>query len=154
MHIKEYIYKEINIMRNYLVKRNNEGNDLDFLDDAFNSFFKPMFYEEKFNTMKTDIKETETGYVMDIEVPGFDKKDVNISLKDGYLTITAEKKESEEDKKHNYLRKERSTSLSRSYYVGDVAKESVKAKYDNGVLTIEIPKEEPKKELTHNIEIE
>ena len=80
VHIKEYIYKEINIMRNYLVKRNNEGNDLDFLDDAFNSFFKPMFYEEKFNTMKTDIKETETGYVMDIEVPGFDKKDVNISL--------------------------------------------------------------------------
>jgi len=141
-------------MRNYLVKRNNEGNSLDFFDDAFNSLFKPMFYEEKFNTMKTDIKERENSYLMDVEIPGFDKKDVNISLKDGYLTITAEKKEEDNGKKENYVRRERSTSLSRSYYVGDVAKESVKAKYENGVLSIEIPKEQEKKELTHNIEIE
>lgn len=141
-------------MRNYLVKRNNEGNSLDFFDDAFDSLFKPMFYEEKFNTMKTDIKEREDSYVMDVEIPGFDKKDVNISLKDGYLTITAEKKEEDNGKKENYVRRERSTSLSRSYYVGDVAKESVKAKYENGVLSIEIPKEQEKKELTHNIEIE
>mgnify|MGYP004671556677 FL=1 len=141
-------------MKNYLVRRNNENNNLDFFDDAFNSFFKPMFYDEKFDSMKTDIKETENSYLMDIEVPGFDKKDVNISLKDGYLTITAEKKETEEDKKHNYLRRERSASLSRSYYVGDVNKESVKAKYENGVLMIEIPKEETKKEITHNIEIQ
>ena len=141
-------------MRNYLVRRNNENNNLDFFDDAFNSFFKPMFYEEKFNTMKTDIKETENGYVMDVEIPGFDKKDVNVSLKDGYLTITAEKTETDEDKKHNYIRKERSSSLSRSYYVGDVSNESVKAKYENGILSIEIPKEEPKKELTHNVEIQ
>ncbi len=141
-------------MRNYLVKRNNEGNGLDFFDDAFDSLFKPMFYEEKFNTMKTDIKERENSYVMDVEIPGFDKKDVNISLKDGYLTITAEKKEEDNGKKENYVRRERSTSLSRSYYVGDVAKESVKAKYENGVLSIEIPKEQEKKELTHNIEIE
>ena len=131
-------------MRNYLVKRNNEGNGLDFFDDAFDSLFKPMFYEEKFNTMKTDIKERENSYVMDVEIPGFDKKDVNISLKDGYLTITAEKKEEDNGKKENYV----------SYYVGDVAKESVKAKYENGVLSIEIPKEQEKKELTHNIEIE
>ena len=141
-------------MRNYLVKRNNEVNGLDFFDDAFDSLFKPMFYEEKFNTMKTDIKEREDSYVMDVEIPGFDKKDVNISLKDGYLTITAEKKEEDNGKKENYVRRERSTSLSRSYYVGDVAKESVKAKYENGVLSIEIPKEQEKKELTHNIEIE
>ena len=141
-------------MRNYLVKRNNEDNGLDFFDDAFDSLFKPMFYEEKFNTMKTDIKERENSYVMDVEIPGFDKKDVNISLKDGYLTITAEKKEEDNGKKENYVRRERSTSLSRSYYVGDVAKESVKAKYENGVLSIEIPKEQEKKELTHNIEIE
>ena len=113
-----------------------------------------VLYEEKFNTMKTDIKETENGYVMDVEIPGFDKKDVNVSLKDGYLTITAEKTETDEDKKHNYIRRERSSSLSRSYYVGDVSNESVKAKYENGILSIEIPKEEPKKELTHNVEIQ
>lgn len=132
-------------MRNYLVKRNNEGNGLDFFDDAFDSLFKPMFYEEKFNTMKTDIKERENSYVMDVEIPGFDKKDVNISLKDGYLTITAEKKEEDNGKKENYVRRERSTSLSRSYYVGDVAKESVKAKYENGVCRLKFRKSRKRK---------
>lgn len=141
-------------MRNYLVKRNNEGNGLDFFDDAFDSLFKPMFYEEKFNTMKTDIKERENSYVMDVEIPGFDKKDVNISLKDGYLTITAEKKEEDNGKKENYVRRERSTSLSRSYYVGDVDKDDVKAKYENGVLTVEIPKEKPALPESHNIAID
>ena len=141
-------------MRNYLVKRNNEGNGLDFFDDAFDSLFKPMFYEEKFNTMKTDIKEREDSYVMDVEIPGFDKKDVNISLKDGYLTITAEKKEEDNGKKENYVRRERSTSLSRSYYVGDIDKEAVKAKYENGVLTIDIPKEKPALPESHNIVID
>lgn len=141
-------------MRNYLVKRNNEGNGLDFFDDAFDSLFKPMFYEEKFNTMKTDIKERENSYVMDVEIPGFDKKDVNISLKDGYLTITAEKKEEDNGKKENYVRRERSTSLSRSYYVGDVDKDAVKAKYENGVLTVEIPKEKPALPESHNIAID
>ncbi len=140
-------------MRNYLIKRNNDGNGLDFFDEAFNSFFKPMFYDDKLDAMRTDIKETDNGYVMDVEIPGFDKKDVNLSLKDGYLTIAAEKNTTEENKKENYVRRERSTSLSRSYYVGDVSKEDVKAKYENGVLTIEIPKEQTKRELTHNIEI-
>ena len=84
-------------MKNYMEKRNcgNNGcrNGVTFWNDPFDDFFKPMFYEEKFNTMKTDIKETENSYVMDVEIPGFDKKDVNVSLKDGYLTITAEKTE-------------------------------------------------------------
>ena len=126
-------------MKNYLVK--NNGNNLDVFDDVFDNFFKPMFYEEKFNTMKTDIKETEKSYLMDVEVPGFEKKDINISLENGYLTISASKKESEEGNKHNYLRRERNCSLSRSYYVGDVKEEEVKAKYENGVLTLEFPKE-------------
>ena len=139
-------------MKNYLVK--NNGNNLDVFDDVFDSFFKPMFYEEKFNTMKTDIKETEKSYLMDVEVPGFEKKDINISLENGYLTISASKKECEEGNKHNYLRKERSCSLSRSYYVGDVKEEEVKAKYENGVLTVEIPKEQPKVPTSHQISID
>ena len=84
-------------MKGYLVKNNNR-NGLDVFDDVFDSFFKPMFYEEKFNTMKTDIKENDKSYVMDIEVPGFDKKDIGISLENGYLTISASKKECGEDK--------------------------------------------------------
>ncbi len=149
-------------MKNYLMNNENKrNNELDFFDDAFGGFFKPLFYEEKHHSMKTDIKETENSYVLDIEVPGFDKKDVNVSLENGYLTVSAQKKTCEggendekDKKKENYIRRERSCSVSRSYYVGDVDKEAVKAKYENGVLTIDIPKEKPALPETHNIVIE
>lgn len=140
---------------------NKRNNELDFFDDAFGGFFKPLFYEEKHHSMKTDIKETENSYVLDIEVPGFDKKDVNVSLENGYLTVSAQKKTCEggetdekNKKKENYIRRERSCSVSRSYYVGDVDKEAVKAKYENGVLTIDIPKEKPALPESHNIVID
>lgn len=139
-------------MSNYLIKRNG-GSSFDLLDDAFNSFFKPMFYEEKYNVMKTDIRETEKSYLMEVEVPGFEKKDISISLEKGYLTVSAEKKECS-DKSVNYLRKERSCRVSRSYYVGEVNKEAVKAKYENGVLEIEIPKKEKEIPTAHNILID
>lgn len=139
-------------MSNYLIKRNG-GSSFDLLDDAFNSFFKPMFYEEKYNVMKTDIRETEKSYLMEVEVPGFEKKDISISLEKGYLTVSAEKKECS-DKSENYLRKERSCRVSRSYYVGEVNKEAVKAKYENGVLEIEIPKKEKEIPTAHNILID
>ncbi|MBO4594307.1 MAG: Hsp20 family protein, partial [Clostridia bacterium] len=83
-----------------------------------------------------------------------DKKDLNVSLSDGYLTVSAKREEKEENK-HNYLRRERSFSCSRSYYVGDdLSEEDVKAKYENGVLTIDIPKKEEKKPKNNNIAIE
>lgn len=149
-------------MKNYLMNNENKrNNELDFFDDAFGGFFKPLFYEEKHHSMKTDIKETENSYVLDIEVPGFDKKDVNVSLENGYLTVSAQKKTCEggendekNKKKENYIRRERSCSVSRSYYVGDVDKEAVKAKYENGVLTIDIPKEKPALPESHNIVID
>ena len=146
-------------MKNYLMNNENKrNNELDFFDDAFGGFFKPLFYEEKHHSMKTDIKETENSYVLDIEVPGFDKKDVNVSLENGYLTVSAQKKTCEggendekNKKKENYIRRERSCSVSRSYYVGDIDKEAVKAKYENGVLTIDIPKEKPALPESHNV---
>ncbi len=149
-------------MKNYLMNNENKrSNELDFFDDAFGGFFKPLFYEEKHHSMKTDIKETENSYVLDIEVPGFDKKDVNVSLENGYLTVSAQKKTCEggendekNKKKENYIRRERSCSVSRSYYVGDVDKEAVKAKYENGVLTVDIPKEKPALPESHNIVID
>ena len=149
-------------MKNYLMNNENKrNNELDFFDEAFGGFFKPLFYEEKHHSMKTDIKETENSYVLDIEVPGFDKKDVNVSLENGYLTVSAQKKTCEggendekNKKKENYIRRERSCSVSRSYYVGDVDKEAVKAKYENGVLTIDIPKEKPALPESHNIVID
>ena len=149
-------------MKNYLMNNENKrNNELDFFDDAFGGFFKPLFYEEKHHSMKTDIKETENSYVLDIEVPGFDKKDVNVSLENGYLIVSATQKTCEggendekDKKKENYIRRERSCSVSRSYYVGDVDKEAVKAKYENGVLTIDIPKEKPALPESHNIVID
>ena len=141
-------------MKNYLARRNNE-NDLgfDFFEDAFGDFFKPAFYD-RHNGMPTDVKETENGYELSIGLAGYDKKDLSISLNDGYLTVSAKREEKEENK-HNYLRRERSFSCSRSYYVGEeLSEEDVKAKYENGVLTIDIPKKEEKKPKPTNIAIE
>ena len=125
-------------MKNYIQKR-NYARDPFF--DAFDDFFKPVFYDDRENSMRTDIKETDNGYQLDVEMPGFDKKDIKISLENGYLTISAQKSNKEENgenaKNEKYLRKECSVSCSRSYYVGeDIEKENVKAKYDNGMLTL------------------
>lgn len=130
-------------MKNYLSRR-NDGNEgfMDIWNDPFEDFFKPFFYGgvAKSN-MRTDVKETENGYEMQIDLPGFDKKDINLTLKDGYLTVNAQKREKEEDK-HNYIRRERNYSCSRSYYVGrSVKEEDVKAKYENGILSLNVPKE-------------
>lgn len=98
--------------------------------------------------MKTDVREHEHGYELDVDLPGIKKEDVKVKLDDGYLTITATSAQNndEKDKKGNYIRRERfSGSYSRSFYVGDEVKETdIKAKYDNGVLQLSIPKIEAK----------
>lgn len=142
-------------MKNFLTRR-NDGNDkfMDIWNDPFEDFFKPFFYGGVAAAdMRTDIKETENGYEMQVDLPGFDKSDINISLKNGYLTVNAKKQEKEEDK-HNYVRRERNYSCSRSYYVGNhVKEEDVKAKYDNGILSLTVPKE-AKEIPSKNISIE
>ena len=142
-------------MKNYLSRR-NEGRDgfMDLWNDPFEDFFKPFYFGgvAKAN-MRTDIKETENGYEMLVDLPGFDKKDINVTLKNGYLTVNAQKQDKEEDK-HNYVRRERNYSCSRSYYVGEsIREEDVKAKYDNGTLTLTVPKE-TKEIPSGNISIE
>ena len=121
------------------------GEDLfdDFMDFPFRT---TRSYQNAHGLMQTDIRETKDGYELDVDLPGFDKKDINLELKDGYLTIKASRNEEKEDKKHHYLRKERFTgSCSRSFYVGDsVKEEDVHAKFDNGILKLSFPKEEPK----------
>jgi HSP20 family molecular chaperone IbpA len=131
--------------------RNNVFDDL--FDDFDNSFCNFTSYPDiKTNSlMRTDVKETEAGYELAIDLPGFDKENVKAELNDGYLTITADSDKSTEDKdkKHKYIRRERYTGhVSRSFYVGDaVEKEDIKAKFDKGVLTLLVPKKEAKKEL-------
>lgn len=132
-----------------------------FFDPFFDDFFRmPMIDRkemERLNSvMKTDIKEGEKSYTLDIEVPGIDKKDINIDLRDGYLTITAKKesKISEDNKNENYIRRERSYGqFSRSFYIGDIKKEDIDAKLENGILQIILPKEQKKIENSSRIEI-
>ena len=124
----------------------------DWMNEAFNdSFFtrrNPLYGKNSKNLMKTDVRETENSYELDIDLPGFKKDQISAELKDGYLTVSATKglDKDEEDKKGRVLRQERyAGACSRSFYVGDVKAEDVKAKYESGVLTVLIPKKEPKK---------
>ncbi len=142
-----------------LVNRNRHDFDL---FDPFKDFFglmpipEPEREKEFKNLMKTDVKEFENGYELEIDMPGFDKKDINIDLDNGYLTISATKSEktNEEDKKHKYIRKERYFgSVSRSFYVGDIKEEDVSAKLENGTLTINLPKENDNLNEKKRIEI-
>ncbi len=142
-------------MKNELTRRNGYS-DYDFFDEAMHDFF-PAFYGRNggHKYMRTDIKETDAEYVMEVEMPGLDKKEIGIDLKDGYLNIAVQKEEKQnEGKKENYIHRERSFSCRRSYYVGDVQKEDIKAKYENGILTVTIPKESPARPQEHKIEIE
>ena len=110
--------------------------------------------------MKTDVKELEHGFEIDIDLPGYDKENVNAELKDGYLTVSAEAKTDtgEKDEKGNYIRRERYFgSCKRSFYVGEeLTEEDIKAKFENGVLKISVPKKEakPKVEEKKFIQIE
>ena len=105
--------------------------------------------------MRTDIKENEDSYLMEVEIPGADKNDIHVDLKDGYLNISVSRSEkSDGGKKDNYIHRERSFSCQRSYYIGDVRKEDIKAKYENGILNVTIPKETEKKAEESRILIE
>ena len=123
------------------------------LDDLWNTNFdrdwfnmdRELYGKHAKNLMKTDVQESETGYEMAIELPGFNKEDIHVDLKDGYLTVSAQKSlNKEEHQGKKILRQERySGSMTRSFYVGDhVTEENVKAKFEDGVLTLEFPKEE------------
>jgi HSP20 family molecular chaperone IbpA len=134
-----------------LIKRDN--NSIDMFDDAVSEFFRPMFYDIDFDSMKTDIKDNETSYCMEIEMPGFDKSDILITLDNGYVTVQGQKKEAEESKKGNYIKRERSFSCQRSYYVGDISESDIKAKYSDGILKIDMPKTEQNMS-SHKIAVE
>ena len=110
--------------------------------------------------MKTDIREHEKGYELDIDLPGFKKEDIKAVLKDGYLTIEAHTNQNndEKDKHGKYIRRERYVgSCSRSFYVGeDMTEEDIRAKFEDGILKLSIPKKElqPKVEQKKYISIE
>ena len=128
-----------------------------FGEDLFDSFFKDFARPSKnvvryttpnTNVMRTDIRETEGSYELDIDLPGYKKEDVTAELKDGYLTVSAKTSASKEEKTENgkYIRKERySGSCSRSFYVGEqIEQQDIKAKFEDGILKVTVPKKDAK----------
>ena len=104
----------------------------------------PLYGKHSKNLMKTDVRETENSYELDVDLPGFKKEDVNVELKNGYLTIATSKSldKDEKDQKGRYIRQERCTgSCARSFYVGENLKPTdVAAKFENGILELKLPK--------------
>lgn len=146
--------------------RRNRNLLSELMTDPFDAFFNaasaPMQAMQKMapTLMRTDIKETDGGFELVIDLPGFKKDDVQAELKDGQLTINAQTKSETEDKDEagTYVRKERfSGKCSRTFYVGeDIEQDDIKAKFEDGVLKIDVPKkqEQPKLEETKTIAIE
>ncbi len=128
-------------------------NLMSIFDDFFNeSFFSPLLGTE--NPIRADIRETEKEYVVDAELPGVEKENIKLDLRDDVLTISVEHNQEINDERENYIRKERRVGkFSRSFHVENVKNEAVTAKYNNGVLTVTLPKEEGKVKR-HNIEIQ
>ena len=124
------------------------------LDDWFDfpserDFFgshNPVFGKHAKNLMRTDIRETDTSYELDVDLPGFKKEDIKAQVENGYLTISAAKgvEKKEDDKKGQYIRQERfSGACSRSFYVGDnVTEQDITAKFEDGILKLSIPKKD------------
>ena len=108
----------------------------------------PLYGKNAKNMMKTDIREHDDGYEVDIDLPGFKKDEISLELENGYLTVSAVKglDKDEKDKKGKYIRRERyAGAMQRSFYVGDVlTQEDIKAKYENGILSISVPKKDAK----------
>ncbi|WP_455617367.1 Hsp20/alpha crystallin family protein [Eisenbergiella sp.] len=126
-----------------------------FGENLFDDWMSLPF--RNFNTnslMKTDIRETDGSFELDIDMPGFSKEDLKAELKEGYLTVSAStsKDNDEKDENGKYIRRERySGSCSRSFYVGDeVKQEDIKAKFENGILKISVPKKEAKPQVEEN----
>lgn len=141
--------------------------DDDFLDDAWDTDFdralskrlnqlekrenrNPLFGKNSKNLMKTDVKELDDHYEVSVDLPGFKKDEIKATLQDGYITISAAKgldKDEKDKKSGKYLRKERyAGAVSRSFYVGDAYEQGdIQAKFENGVLSLNIPKKGQKK---------
>ena len=122
----------------------------DFFNDFDEDFFgkkNPLYGKHARNMMKTDVRETDTTYEVDVDLPGFKKEDINVNYENGYLTISTSKglDKDEKDKDGRYIRQERYVgNMTRSFYLGDIPKEDIKAKYAGGVLRLSVPKSDMK----------
>ena len=135
-------------------------NLMDVFDDFDRNFFRgwgnvdrELYGKHARHMMKTDVKEVENGYEVDIDLPGFKKDEIDVKLNNGYLTISASKgvDKDQKDKEGNYIRLERyAGSMQRSLYVGDIPSGDVHARYEDGILKLSVPKADVKKLESHN----
>ena len=126
-----------------------------FNDKEFRNMEKKLYGHRAKNVMNTDVKETEDGYELEMDLPGFKKEEVSVELNDGYITIRAAKgldEDEKEKKTGKYIRRERySGACERSFYVGEgVTQQDIKASFKHGILKLDIPKKEVKKVEQNN----
>ena len=125
--------------------------------DLFDDFFDDNFFNKKEkNLMKTDIKEKKDKYVIEMDLPGFEKENIKIELNNGYLTISGKQENKIDEEEEKYVHKERFYGeCTRSFFVGDnIKEEDIDAEFKNGILKIDIPKKEEQKELPETKQIE
>ena len=133
----------------------------DWMDSFEEEFFgrkNPLYGKHAKNMMKTDVRETDGTYEVDIDLPGFKKEDISVSFENGYLTVSTNKTldRDDKDKDGKYIRQERyAGSMSRSFFIGkNIPKEDIKAKYEDGVLRLSVPKKDIKVIENNTISIE
>ncbi len=137
--------------------RKRGEQELDEWDNFFDAIRSSFMGDAKnmLSNFKTDVKETEDKYVVQSELPGLSKDDINIELSDDYLTIKVEQQEEEKQEKENFIRRERrSGSYQRSFRLENVEEDEIKANYENGILEINLPKKEKGKKDKKIIDIE
>lgn len=148
-----------------LVSYGKRGNKLSGNNDVwglskgiFDSFFNDPFFAgiaSGMNGFRADIRETDKEYIIDAEIPGVKKEDINVELRDDTLTISLDRDEEIKDEKDNYIRRERRYgSVARSFYVENVVNDAVNAKYKDGILTIVLPKDKKAKKNSHKISVQ
>lgn len=121
-------------------------NNFDVFDEMFGNDF---FSKNSSNLMKTDIREKKDKYIIDIDLPGYEKENISLSLNDGYLEVSAKVSKENKEDDEKFVRKERFFGeCSRSFYVGEaITEEDIEAEFKNGILKVEIPKKEETKKL-------
>ncbi|MGM0414353.1 MAG: Hsp20/alpha crystallin family protein [Bacillota bacterium] len=135
-------------------RRSREMQGQDPMESLINSFFDDSFTSMAAN-FKADIIEKEDKYVIEAELPGMHKDDIELEIDNDRLTISANQTQEVKEEEENYIRRERrSGSYQRSFYIDNVNEDDIKASYDNGILKIDLPKEEPTKPKRRAIEIE
>lgn len=139
--------------RNNKIERRGDVFD-NFLDNFFSDdFFLPSAYNT--GSFRVDLKEDENNYLLDADMPGMDKNNIDINLQNNYLTISAKREDQVEENKDNYVRRERTYGeFKRSFYFDNIDEENIKASFKDGVLHLQLPKKDKAKDERKRINIE